>query len=26
VYPSDVDERWLKRRIDETMSAFAARG
>jgi anaerobic magnesium-protoporphyrin IX monomethyl ester cyclase len=25
VYPSDVDEAWLRRRVDETMQAFAAR-
>lgn len=25
VYPSDVDEAWLRRRIDETMGEFAAR-
>jgi len=24
VYDSDIDERWLRRRIDETMAAFAA--
>ncbi len=23
VFPSDIDERWLRRRIDETMRAFA---
>jgi anaerobic magnesium-protoporphyrin IX monomethyl ester cyclase len=25
VFPSDIDERWLRRRVEETMSAFAAR-
>jgi anaerobic magnesium-protoporphyrin IX monomethyl ester cyclase len=25
VYPSDIDETWLRRRVDETMTAFAAR-
>jgi anaerobic magnesium-protoporphyrin IX monomethyl ester cyclase len=25
VFPSDIDETWLRRRIDETMTAFAAR-
>ena len=25
VFPSDIDESWLRRRVDETMSAFAAR-
>jgi anaerobic magnesium-protoporphyrin IX monomethyl ester cyclase len=25
VFPSDIDESWLRRRIDETMAAFAAR-
>ena len=25
VFPSDIDEAWLRRRIDETMAAFAAR-
>jgi anaerobic magnesium-protoporphyrin IX monomethyl ester cyclase len=25
VYPSTIDERWLRRRIEETMAAFAAR-
>ena len=23
IYPSEVDERWLRRRVDETMRAFA---
>ena len=23
VYPSEIDERWLRRRIEETMGAFA---
>ena len=25
VYPSEIDERWLRRRIEETMRAFARR-
>jgi anaerobic magnesium-protoporphyrin IX monomethyl ester cyclase len=25
VFPSDIDESWLRRRVDETLSAFAAR-
>jgi anaerobic magnesium-protoporphyrin IX monomethyl ester cyclase len=25
VYPSDIDEAWLRRRVDETMAEFAAR-
>jgi anaerobic magnesium-protoporphyrin IX monomethyl ester cyclase len=25
VFPSDIDEAWLRRRIDETMKAFAAK-
>ncbi len=25
VFPTDIDESWLRRRIDETMAAFAAR-
>jgi anaerobic magnesium-protoporphyrin IX monomethyl ester cyclase len=25
VFPSDIDESWLRRRIDETLAAFAAR-
>ena len=26
VFPTDIDERWLRRRIDETMKAFAEQG
>ena len=25
LYPSEIDEAWLRRRIDETMRAFAAK-
>ena len=25
VYPSDIDEGWVRRRVDETMRAFSAR-